>query len=312
MDLYNKYSSYLKTKYGERIHRISVDAGFSCSNKVLTAENKIEGGCIYCNDESFNFSRARILDFDMEKQIESRMQHIKKRFDAEKFILYFQTNTNTFAPINVLKQKYDVIYKFQEIVGLNIATRPDAVNEEILDLIETYSENYEVWIEYGLQSIHEKTLELINRGHNYRDFVNAVEMTKKRKIKVCAHLILGLPNENEGMILETAKAMNDLPIDGLKLHPMHIIKNTKLAEIYQNFDFHFLDLNKYIEILSKFLGNTRQEIVIHGLRGYCPKAVLIKPDWICEKEQVVKDLDKYLKINNIRQGSLIKSHVLYE
>jgi hypothetical protein len=309
MEFYNKYSDYLKTKYGERVHRISVDAGFSCPNKTLAENGCLTGGCIYCNDVSFNFSRGKRLDFDLEKQIENRIKHVKSRFHANKFVLYFQNNTNTFAPVDVLKKKYDVIYKFKDFVGLNIATRPDAVDDKILDLIESYSdsENYEVWIEYGLQSIHDKTLDLMNRGHNYQDFINAIELTKKRKnIKICAHVILGLPNENEEMILATAKAINNLPIDGLKLHPMHIVKNTKLAEVYKNFEFNFLNLDEYIEILAKFLGNIRPDVVIHGLRGYCPSSVLITPFWLADKEKVIKELEQYLKLNSLKQSSLIK------
>lgn len=307
LNLYNKYSDYLKNIYGERIHRISVDAGFSCPNKMLDDSGNFTGGCIYCNDNSFNFSKGDLVNFDIEKQIERGIQHIKKRFYANKFILYFQANTNTFAPLNVLKERYDVVYKFKEIVGLNIATRPDAVNDEILDLINFYSRDYEVWIEYGLQSVHDKTLRLINRGHTFQDFVSAVEMTKKRNIKICAHVILGLPNEDEQMILATAKEINKLKIDGLKIHPLHIVKNTKLAEIYENFHFYFMDLEKYIDILAKFLGHIDNDIVIHGLRGYCPVSVLIKPNWLSTKEQIIiEKLENYLKLNNITQASLIK------
>jgi uncharacterized protein len=297
-----RYSEYLKEKYGERIHKISLDAGFSCPNK---------NGCIYCNNSSFSYAKNvnenyKILN--LEEQIIRTIKFVKKRFLANKFILYFQTNTNTFAPINILKEKYDVIYKFPEIIGLNISTRPDCIDENILELIKSYTEKYEVWIEFGLQSIHDKTLDLINRGHKFEDFLNAVHLTRKisDKIKICAHLIVGLPNETRDMIMQSIDKMNELKIDGVKLHPMHIVKDTVLADMFlkqQNFDnsnsekmkFEFFEFEKYIEILADILDKLDKNIIIHGFSGYCPKKILIEPYWLSIRDKVILGLEEYKK-----------------
>ncbi|MDR0675607.1 MAG: TIGR01212 family radical SAM protein [Elusimicrobiota bacterium] len=290
--IYNnrKYSEYLKEKYGERVHKISLNAGFSCPNK---------NACIYCNNASFNYLKNSepFTNIDIETQIVNGIKFIKKRFKANKFILYFQTNTNTNASIDVLKNKFDIIYKFPDVIGLNISTRPDCVDDEILDLICEYTKKYEVWLEYGLQSIHNKTLKLINRGHSFEDFEKAVINTRDigKNIKICVHLIIGLPNETEKDIMQSIDMMNHLKIDGIKLHPMHIVKNTVLADIYKikNFEFNFFDINDYIKILVKILDKLDKKIIIHGFSGYCPKNILIEPKWLSNRDTVILELKKY-------------------
>ncbi len=295
---YTKYSQYLKSKFGERVQRISVDAGFSCPNQ---SDGKL--GCIYCNNESFNFVKNRNIHSDLKTQIEAAIKYSKIRFKSEKFILYFQSNTNTFSDIKTLKKTYDIIKEFDEFVGLSIATRPDCIDDEILELIASYQRDYDVWLEYGLQSIHDETLTLINRGHNYETFLKAYETTKKKSLKVCAHIILGLPNETEEKILETANEMTRLQIDGLKLHPMHIVKNTSLEKIYGNFEFHFFEESKYIEILANFLGKLDEEIIIHGVIGACPRELLLKPTWLNNKDLMLQKIEEYMYNHKIWQGS---------
>ena len=300
--MYNKYSKYLKNKYGQRVHRVSVDAGFLCPNKDGTIDNI---GCIYCNNDSFNYFKKFNIKASLEQQIETGINNHRRRFHAEKFILYFQANTNTHSDIKSLKKIYDIIKKYNEFVGLSIATRPDAVNDDILDLIASYKDDYDVCIEYGLQSIHDKTLDLINRGHDYKTFLDAYEKTRARDIEVCVHLILGLPFETEDMIIETAKEMNRIKVDALKLHPMHIVKHTRLAQTYQGMEFYFLDIDKYRDILVKFLAYIDKDIVIHGLNGYCPKDLLIEPKWLADRSVLVIGLDEYMQRKGIFQGSLI-------
>ncbi|MFH1547863.1 MAG: TIGR01212 family radical SAM protein, partial [Candidatus Omnitrophota bacterium] len=219
-----------------------------------------------------------------------------------KFIVYFQAYTNTFAPLNILKERYDVVRKFQDIVGISIGTRPDCVNEEILDLINSYSKDYEVWLEYGLQSIHDKTLKLINRHHTYKDFFKAVELTKKRNIKICAHIIIGLPNETKEEILETAKTLAKLKIDGVKIHPLHIVKGTKLEEFYNKDKYKPLELDEYVNIVTEFLGYIPPTTVIQRITADCPKEFLVAPLWILNKNAVLNLIEKKLEENNTYQG----------
>ncbi|MCM8804898.1 MAG: TIGR01212 family radical SAM protein, partial [Candidatus Omnitrophica bacterium] len=228
MELYKKYSDYLKKKFGCRVHKISVYAGFFCPNLDGTLSKK---GCIYCNN--YAFSPCLRENLEIEKQIEKGIEYGKKRFKAEKFIVYFQPYSNTYAPIEILKEKYGIVKKFSEVVGISIGTRPDCIDYEKLKLIESYSDKYEVWIEYGLQSVHDKTLKIINRNHTYSDFLNAYNLTRKRNIKICVHVIIGLPGETRKDILETAKECGRLKFDGIKIHPIHILKDTELERWYK-------------------------------------------------------------------------------
>ena len=309
MERYYKFSRYLKDKFKQRVHKISVDAGFSCPNK----DGKIsKEGCIYCDNKGFSFN-TRVGVRDLREQIESGIEAGKKRFKAEKFILYFQAYTNTYAEVNVLKEKYDIIKNYPEIVGLAIATRPDCVNREILDLINSYTENYEVWLEYGLQSIHRKTLDYINRGHYFEEFVGAVKETRKReKIKICAHVIIGLPyewrkREDKNMILETARAISELKLDGVKIHPLHIIKGTKLEEIYKNGGYEPLSLDEYIDLAVSFLESLSPEIIIQRISADCPSDLLVAPDWILNKQGVLRKIESKLERGNSYQGKKFKN-----
>ena len=309
MERYYKFSRYLKDKFKQRVHKISVDAGFFCPNK----DGKIsKEGCIYCDNKGFSFN-TRVGVRDLREQIESGIEAGKKRFKAEKFILYFQAYTNTYAEVNVLKEKYDIIKNYPEIVGLAIATRPDCVNREILDLINSYTENYEVWLEYGLQSIHKKTLDYINRGHYFEEFVDAVKETRKReKIKICAHVIIGLPyewrkREDKNMILETARAISELKLDGVKIHPLHIIKGTKLEEIYKNGGYEPLSLDEYIDLAVSFLESLSPEIIIQRISADCPSDLLVAPDWILNKQGVLRKIESKLERGNSYQGKKFKN-----
>jgi hypothetical protein len=308
MDRYYKFSKYLKDRFKQRVHKISVDADFSCPNK----DGKIsKEGCIYCDNRGFSFN-TRVGVKDLKEQVENGIKAGKKRFKASKFILYFQPFTNTYGSIEVLKQKYDIIKNYPQIVGLSIATRPDCINGEILDLINSYTENYEVWIEYGLQSIHKKTLDYINRGHYFEEFANAIKETRKRKnIRICAHIIIGLPyewgkKEDKNMILETARAISELNLDGIKIHPLHIIKGTKLEEIYKEGGYKPLSLDEYIDLVVAFLENLDSKIVIQRISADCASDLLIAPAWILNKQMVIKEIEKAMDAKDTFQGAKIK------
>lgn len=296
---YRKFSTYLKERFGVRVRKVSIDSHFSCPNR----DGKISRyGCIYCDNKAFSFQSRRDCPPPLASQIEEGIEAARSKFKAEKFIVYFQAYTNTYAAKDVLKERYDVIKRFDNIVGLSIATRPDCVNEEILDLIDSYCDDYEVWIEYGLQSIHNTTLDFINRGHRYEEFLKAVELTRRYRIKICAHLILGLPFETKEMMMETAKAVADLKLDGVKIHPLHIIKGTRLEKLSARGRFRMLKLGAYLELLTDFLGYLPPEMVIHRVSAYCPPELLIAPAWILEKNIVEQQLEKYLEEKDLYQG----------
>ncbi|MDD5085943.1 MAG: TIGR01212 family radical SAM protein, partial [Candidatus Omnitrophica bacterium] len=200
---YNKFGNYLKKHFGCRVHKVTLDAGFTCPNRdgYLSYD-----GCTYCNNQGFS-SNTRLAPRSLEEQLAEGINYFRSRFNAEKFIAYFQAYTNTYAAPDELRKRYDVVRSFDEVAGISIGTRPDCVTPEILDLIESYSDKYMVWVEYGLQTIHEKTLKRINRGHTYESFLKAIDMTAGRKINICAHVILGLPGETRDDMMKTAEAV---------------------------------------------------------------------------------------------------------
>jgi radical SAM protein (TIGR01212 family) len=298
---YYKFSEYLKERFGCRVHKVSLDAGFSCPNK----DGRLgEGGCIYCDNRAFSHNSRISTPPPVEEQIKNGIEFGKRRYNAKKFMVYFQAYTNTYASPDVLKEKYDVVRKFDDIVGLAIGTRPDCVNEEILNLIEGYTSDYEVWIEYGLQSIHGKTLKLINRNHTYKDFLKAIEMTKNRNIKICAHIIIGLPGETEEEILQTAKALAQLKVDGVKIHPLHIVKGTKLEELYREGKYKPLEMEDYVELAVKFLQLLPEDMVIQRIAADCPRELLVAPEWLNNKQLVLNMIEKLLEEKDTHQGKL--------
>jgi len=278
-----KYSDYLKQRFGRRVHKISVDAGFSCPNRDGEISNS---GCIYCDNRTFSPAYRDHSELSLEKQIEQGIEFSRGRFKAEKFIVYFQAHTNTYAPLDELRKKYDIIRQFKDIVGIAIGTRPDCADKEKIDLIASYLDNYEVWIEYGLQSMHKKTLEAINRGHTYEDFLRAIDLTRKYPIKICVHIILGLPGETREMMLETAEEMAKLKIDGIKIHPLHVVRGTSLEKIYNNNLYKPLSLDEYKNLVSQFLGCLDKDTVIQRISAYCPKELLVAPSWVSERNIV--------------------------
>ncbi len=301
MKFYNKFSEYLKERFGCRVHKISVNAGFSCPNIDGVLSFK---GCIYCNN--YAFSPSLKTNLTLEEQIIKGIEYGKKRFKAEKFIVYFQPYSNTYASVETLKEKYDVVKKFSDIIGISIGTRPDCIDEEKLKLIESYTEKYEVWIEYGLQSIHDKTLKIINRNHTYSDFLKAYQITKGRKIKICAHVIIGLPEENREEILATAIECGKLKLDGIKIHPIHVLKNTQLEKMYKEGKFQVMDMDEYINILIDFLSYLYPETVILRLTADCDWEYLVAPQWLIEKQKMLKLLEERMKEKNIYQGKFFK------
>ena len=291
---YYSFNRYLRERFGCRVHKIGMDAGLPCPNKEKN------GGCVFCLNEAFCPPSRKPLP--VHEQIKQGIESGKNRFHAERFMAYFQARTNTAAPPAVLKEIYDVIRAFPEIVALAIGTRPDCVDEQRLDLIASYAKKYEVWMEYGLQSIHDKTLKTINRNHTGEDFIHAYRMTKERGLKVCVHLIIGLPGETEEDILETAGEMGRLAVDGVKIHPLHVVKGTLLAEQYRTGDYTPWEMERYARTCVKFLELLSPTTVIQRLTADCPPEYLIAPGWITDKTGVVATIASLMEDAGTVQG----------
>ncbi len=294
---YNQFSAFLKQKFGFKVYKITLDAGFSCPNRDGTISS---GGCIFC-DEGGSFSQAHSNLLTIEEQVETGIKTLSERFKAEKFMSYFQAYTNTYKPVAELEKIYNSALKNDKIVGLSIGTRPDCVDDEKLDLIAGYKDDYYTWVEYGLQSIHDKTLRRINRGHDFECFLRAYEKTKERGINVCVHVIFGLWETHEE-ILQTAQKLAELKVDGVKIHMLCALENTKLARIYEEKAIDFMSEREYIETVCDFLEYLPPETTIHRLAGNGLKKNLIAPRWLGKKLDCLNQIDRELLARNTFQG----------
>lgn len=296
---YNQYSEHLKQKFGAKVYKITLDAGFLCPNRDGTVSS---GGCIFCDDGgSFSQSHSNLLT--IEEQIETGIETLSKRFKAEKYMSYFQAYSNTYKPVGELETIYKSALKNPDIVGLSIGTRPDCVDNEKLGLIASFKDDYYTWIEYGLQSIHDKTLNAINRGHDFDCFLKAYEATKERGINVCAHVILNLGDETKEEMLQTAQKLAELDVDGVKIHMLCALKGTRLAKMYEEGKISFMDEEDYIQTVCDFLEILPQKTTIHRLAGNGLSKDLIAPAWLGKKMDCLNRIDRELEKRNSYQGS---------
>ena len=298
---YHTLNYYYKNKYGKKTFKVSLNGGFSCPNKINGP------GCIFCSplgsgDFAGDKEKDLVTQFNEVKEI---MEH---KWPNSYYIGYFQANTNTYAPLNILKEKYESILALPNVVGLNIATRSDAITNECYDYLSELNQKTDLTIELGLQSIKSETLKFINRGHDLNNFTDCVKELQKRHIKVVVHIINGLPNETKEDMLATVRYLNDLHIDGIKIHMLHIIKNTPLATYYQEHPFHILTKEEYIDIVINQLELLDPQIVIHRITGDPKKEDLIEPTWLLKKFCVLNDIDKEMKKRDTYQGAKIKSN----
>lgn len=293
---YHTLNYYYKKRYGKKTFKVSLNGGFSCPNKEKTGH-----GCIFCSrlgsgDFAGDISKDLVTQFNEVRSI------MEKKWKDSYYIGYFQANTNTYASVDELKSKYEMILKIPNVVGLNIATRSDAISYECYEYLEELNKRTDLIIELGLQSIHEKTLKLINRGHDLNNFVECVNRLKEKNIKVVVHIINGLPNETEEDMIETVKFLNNLGIDGIKIHMLHIIKDTDLEDYYKENKFHVLSKEEYIDIVIKQLEYLSPEVVIHRITGDPKKEDLIEPTWLLKKFCVLNDIDKEMVRRDTYQG----------
>lgn len=294
---YNQFSEYIKNKFGAKVYKITLDAGFSCPNRDGTISDM---GCIFCDDGG-SFSQAHSNKLSIEEQVKVGAETLKKRFKAQKFMSYFQAFSNTYKPVDELEKIYTSALAHDDIVGLSIGTRPDCIDNEKLKLISSFSNDYYTWIEYGLQSVHDKTLLKINRGHDYKCFLKAYDMTKEFGINICLHIILNL-FENYDEMMETAKTIAKLEPEGVKIHMLCALEGTKLAEMYQNKEINFMSEEEYINTVCDFLEYLPATTTIHRLAGNGLKSELIAPRWIGKKLDCLNKIDKAFLQRNSWQG----------
>lgn len=299
---YYTLNCYYKNKYNAKVCKISLNANFSCPNK----DGKVGyGGCIFCSKlGSGDF--AGDVTLDLVSQFNQVKEVMNKKWPDTKYIGYFQANTNTYADVDTLKSYYETILKLDNVVGLNIATRPDAISDEVMDYLEELNKQTDLTIELGLQSIHEKTLKYINRGHDLECFVNCFNALKRRNIKVVVHIINGLPYETKEMMIETVKFLNNLKIDGIKIHMLHVIDNTRLTDLYFEEKFHILTKEEYIDIVINQLEYLDEDVVIHRITGDPDIKDLVEPKWLIKKFCVLNDIDKEMVKRNTYQGIKLK------
>ena len=302
--LYNKryhtLNYYYQKKYGCKVFKVSLNAHFSCPNIDGT---KGYGGCIYCAHGSGEYYED---DTDLLTQFNEVKEMLHKKWTKAKYIGYFQANTNTYAPVSILKEKFEPILKLPNVVGLSIATRSDCINDDCLNYLIDLNKRTNLTIELGLQSMHDETLRMINRGHDLKNFDDCVKKLVKNNIKVVVHIINGLPGETKDMMIKTAQYVNSLNVWGIKIHMLHIIKNTKLAEIYEEKPFHILSKDEYIDIVVNQLEYLKPTMIIHRLTGDPKKEDLIAPNWVLKKFVVLNDIDKEMVKRDTYQGNKIK------
>ena len=305
---FNSHSSSLKKIFGRKTYKITIDAGFTCPNRDGTVA---VGGCTYCNNAGFSPANRiyrskpnRVPEFSVTDQIEESLERVKKRYRSDKFIAYFQSYSNTYAGLEHLRQLYEEALAHPAIVGLAIGTRPDCIDEEKLDYMQQLATTNYVSIEYGCESVYDRTLEWINRAHDYECFKRAVIETANRGIHICAHLILGFPTETRRETVAMASELSTLPIDSIKLHNLHIVKNTKLARIYQAAPFMVYQKDEYVELVSDFIEKLAPHVSIERLYGDAPSDMMIAPTWSVTGSEMTRLVNAELERRNSYQGRL--------
>lgn len=295
MERYNHLNSYLKEKFGERTLKICVDAGFTCPNRDGT---KGVGGCIFCGERG---SGEHLKNIDIAEQVKQHLTSYRGE-RANKFIVYFQNFTNTYDTIENLKKKYDSALVDDRIVGIQIATRPDCINEEIAKLLSSYANRYYVCVELGLQTVNETTGKLINRCYTNENFKNAVNILRKYNIDIVTHIMVGLPGESHKDIVSDVDFINKLDIQGLKIHSTYVTSDTKLNKMYEDDTYSPISLVYYLDELCYIITHIRKDIILHRISGDAPKDMLVAPSWNSHKKLVLNGIDKILRERDLYQG----------
>ncbi|OEF99890.1 TIGR01212 family radical SAM protein [Vulcanibacillus modesticaldus] len=295
---YHTLNHYYRELFGEKVFKVSLDAGLTCPNRDGTVAI---GGCIFCSSRgSGDFAGDRRLE--LKQQFREVRDKMHQKWPNAKYIGYFQAFSNTYAPAKELKEMYESILEEEGVVGLSIATRPDCLPDDVLDVLEQINKKTTLWVELGLQTIHEHTQVLINRAHDYQIFLEGVRKLRERNINVVVHIIVNLPGESLEEMMETAKAVAKLPIQGIKIHMLHLLKKTPLMKLYQDGKLTFMDKDTYIKLVVDILEILPPEMVIHRLTGDGPPDLLVEPRWTLKKWEVLNGIDWELERRNSWQG----------
>ena len=302
MKRYNSLDNYFKLTFGKKIYKVSLDGGFTCPNRDGKLSKK---GCIFCSERGSGDFAGKRGD-EIYNQIEEQLKLIEKKFPKGEVIAYFQNFTNTYADVNYLREIYTRALSHPRVVGLAIATRPDCLGEDVLDLLDELNKKYFIWIELGLQTINEEVARRINRQYPLQTYIDATKKLNERKIKFVTHIIVGLPYEDEEDPLKTAVFAEECGTWGVKIHLLHVIKNTILEELYNRNELKLQKKDEYVKKIVKILANLSYNIVIHRVTGDGDKNSLIGPLWSLNKRDVLNSIDKLMKEENVTQGSMKK------
>ena len=288
---YHTYNYYLKNKYHQKVAKVALNADFTCPNRD---GSKGYGGCIFCSSSGSGDYAGNVHDH-LEKQFQTISQIMKRKWPECAYIAYFQANTNTYGPLDKIKKMIQPFLEKEDVKGIALATRPDCLSEEIVCYLSEVNQTKDVYIELGLQTIHDETSKLINRGHTYQEFLDGLALCRQYNLEVCVHIINGLPFETKEMMIETAKTLGQLDIQALKIHMLFVVKNTKLQQMYENHEFEMLTRQEYIDIVVEQLRYINPEIILERLTGDGKIDDLIAPMWSIKKVTILNDIDKQMK-----------------
>lgn len=295
---YHTFNYYLKTKYNAKVSKIMLDAGFSCPNRDGF---KAIGGCIFCSANGSGDSNPKLRE-SLISQYENNKKIMDRKWPNKYYIPYFQSYSNTYGPLKKIKEMIEPFLPMEEVKEISIATRCDCLEDDVVEYLDSITNKKTIWIELGLQTSNDVTGSILNRQYTFKDFQSAIEKLSKTNIKVCVHIINGLPYETKDNMLKTIKDINHLKFDAIKIHMLHIIRNTKLAEMYNKKPFAVLGRDDYIDIVVKQLELLKPEIIIERLTGDPIKEDLIEPLWVLNKTTILNDIDKLMRKNNTYQG----------
>jgi radical SAM protein (TIGR01212 family) len=302
---YRTFGAYMRNKFGTTVYKVNVDAGFTCPNRDGTLGLS---GCIYCNNDSFRPGSCRPT-LSVGEQVENGISYIRRRYKAERFLAYFQPFTNTYGPADELERLYLEALAEPSVIGLAIGTRPDAVDEAKLRLLESLASRYFVLVEYGLQSIYDKSLNFINRGHDYDAFLNALRLTVGRGIHIGAHIIVGFPTETREEMLAMAEEVSLLPVEFLKVHQLQVVRETPLEKMFGEHPFHTFGYEEYLDFIADFIERISPEIVMQRLFATAPDSILVAPQWGKNRHEILRDIEKRLELRDTYQGKKYKATV---
>lgn len=299
---FNTLNKYYREQFGEKVMKISLDGGFTCPNRDGSVTY---GGCTFCSSEGSGDFAGRRVD-SISTQFSKIKERMHEKWKTGKYIAYFQAFSNTYAPVDVLKEKFEPVLLEENVVGISIGTRPDCLPDETIEYLGELNQKTFLYVELGLQTIHPATSKLINRGYDYQTFVDAVEKLRQRNINVCVHLINGLPGENSEMMLETVREVSKLDIQGVKIHLLHLLKDTPMSKQYERGDFDLMDKETYVSLVCDQIEILPPDVVIHRLTGDGPRDLLIGPMWSLKKWEVLNAIDDELKLRDTFQGKMYK------